>query len=565
MSASPGLMRPRRALYEPQRRLWIWCGLVGVVVMAWVAPGIGARASEGGQVTGDEPHYLMTAISLGEDGNLDIADERAESRYRDFHEQALPPQSAVRDDGSRISPHDPLLPAFLAVPVLLGGWVGAKVAMALLAGLLAATLVWVAVRRFAVSAPLAALVVLVFCLAPPVSVYATQIYPELPAALLVALAVAALTGPMRRAGVAGLGAAVVALPWLSAKYTPVAVALAAVGLLLLVRRADRDDRRRAAWLGGGLALSAVVFLFAHQLLYGGWTAYSSGLHFTDGEFSVVGTDPDYVGRSVRATGLLFDRSFGLVPWQPAYLLAVPALAALVRRRPQGWVALGAPLAVGWLTAVFVALTMHGWSWPGRQVVVVLPLLVLAVASWAGHLARASATRLRRRSSPPALGALSALPRLGRRRVPALLFLGFGVALVVGAVSTVWVFAEVVTGSSTLVVDFESTTQPVVRALHGVLPDYRNLGGAGEMRHVAVLAACVALAVSGWRSVDRPPAISRNTTTKCSTRKGDRKCPDHDESQLSLQLLPPRPSSWERAAATTEATSAPSATTPAPSR
>ncbi len=336
-------------------------------------------------MTGDEPQYLMSAISVGEDGTLDIADERADGRYRIFHEEALPQQAALRDDGTRISPHDPLLPVVLALPVRLGGWVAAKLTVAVLAGLLAATLTWVAVRRFAVPPAVAALTVLAFSLAPPLSIYATQIYPELPAALVMTLGIAALTGPMRRGGVVGLALAVLALPWLSAKYVPVAAALGVVGIVLLVRRSEPGDVRRAVLFGGGLALGSLVFLAAHQVIYGGWTAYASGLHFTGGEFSVVGSEPDYIGRSARASGLLFDRSFGLVPWQPAYLLAIPALAALIRRRPRGWAALVAPLAVGWGVATFVALTMHGWSWPGRQVVVILPVVVLAVAWWAGRI------------------------------------------------------------------------------------------------------------------------------------------------------------------------------------
>ena len=61
---------------------------------------------------------------------------------------------------------------------------------------------------------------------------------------------------------------------------------------------------------------------------------------------------------------------------------MPALAALVVQRPAHWAVLALPLLAGWLNATFVALTMHGWWWPGRQVVVVLPCVVLAVAWWA---------------------------------------------------------------------------------------------------------------------------------------------------------------------------------------
>ena len=177
-----------------------------------------------------------------------------------------------------------------------------------------------------------------------------------------------------------MGVAVVALPWLGVKYAPVAAAIALVACWRLAR-AGRG--RRALALAGSLAVAGVVFLVLHRWWYGGWTPYAAGDHFVGGELSVVGTEPDYLGRSRRLVGLLVDRGFGLAAWQPAWLLAVPALAVLARRRPAGWAALAAPLAAGWLVATFVALTMHGWWFAGRQVVVVLPLAALAVAWWTG--------------------------------------------------------------------------------------------------------------------------------------------------------------------------------------
>ena len=98
---------------------------------------------------------------------------------------------------------------------------------------------------------------------------------------------------------------------------------------------------------------------------------------------MVGTDPDYLGRSRRLVGLLVDRGFGVAAWQPARLLCCSRPARPGQAPPVGWAALALPLAAGWLVATFVALTMHGWRFAGRQVVVVLPLAALAVAWWTG--------------------------------------------------------------------------------------------------------------------------------------------------------------------------------------
>lgn len=457
--------RPRRAGAVAGRRLrspLAVAVLVGLVAAAWAALALPARATVGARLTADEPQYLLSALSLARDRDLFIDDELAAEDYRPFHEVTLPVQTERLDDGREVSPHDPLLPVVLAVPMGIGGWAAAKATLAALGGLLAGLLVWTAHRRFGVPSGMAAVTVVAFALAAPLSAYGTQVYPELPAALAVTVALAALTGDRRPVAVAVVAAGVVALPWLGVKYAPVAGALA----LVLVAHLVADQRRRAAVaVVAGLAAAGAVYLVAHRLLYGGWTVYAAGDHFTSGELTVMGSDPDYVGRSRRVVGLLLDRGFGLAAWMPGYLLAVPALAVLARRRPPGWAALVAPLAAGWATATWVALTMHGWWWPGRQVVVVVPCLVLAVAWWAG---RVRAVR------------------------PVVVLCG-----AVGAWTWAWLVVEVLDGRRTLVVDFESTANPLYRLLRALLPDYRS-PGAGDWARQAVwlvaLAAGVALAL-----------------------------------------------------------------------
>lgn len=404
--------------------------LVGLLVAIGCALGIGVPATYAGHVAVDEPEYLLTALSLGEDADLSISDELGEERYRDFHKAGLPQQTRVLDGGRQVSPHDPLLPAVLAVPMRLGGWVAAKLALAAMAGALAALLVWTAVRRFEVPLPLAAGGVLLACLSPPLAVYGTQVYPELPAALAVTVAVAALTGPRTRGTTVALVGAVVALPWLSVKYVPVAAVLALLG-----------PRTRNLFVS--YAVAGLGYVVAHRLLYGGWTVYATADHFVGtGELGVVGS-PDLLGRATRLSGLLVDREFGLVPWQPAY-----ALLPLARPRRE----LVLPLLAGWLTATFVALTMHGYWWPGRQVVVVLPCAVLALLCWAARLDRA-------RWAVAALGGLGVL--------------AYG-----------WLLADGWAGRLTWVTGFAGVGDPAYRLLRPLLPDYRNPGPGTWALHAA---------------------------------------------------------------------------------
>jgi hypothetical protein len=484
-------MRPGRV-----GRLWPAVAAVGLLAFLGAAAGIPVPAAHGAQTTADEPQYLLTAVSLAEDHDLDIADELAAGRWRAFHAPALPEQTEPLASGRRLSPHDPLLPLLLAAPVAAGGWVGAKLAMAGLAGLLAGLLLWTAVRRFGVPVGAGALVVAVFALSPPLAVYGSQVYPELPAALAVLVAVAALTvpGPPGRAGVVAAGAAVVALPWLAVKYLPVAAVLA---LLALWRLRGAGARRRALLLAAGLVAAGVAFVLLHRWWYGGWTPYAAGDHFAGGELTAVGPDPDYLGRGRRLLGLMTDRTFGLAAWQPAWLLAVPALATLARRRPAGWAALALPLAAGWLVAAFLALTMHGWWPPGRQVVVVLPLAVLAVARWAGG----SASRARVGGRP----------------------LAVAVAGGIGVVAFAWLVADGIGGRVTWAVDFFQTGDPAYRAWRLVLPDYLTVTTATWILHAAWLVVLAAWAAAAWRqarpAAGTPPGAATREAPVAAPRRG----------------------------------------------
>ena len=147
-------------------------------------------------------------------------------------------------------------------------------------------------------------------------------------------------------------------------------------------------RRATSHSPAVLAAAGVLYLGLHRLWWGGWTVYASGDHFTStGELSVVGVRPR-LRRPVAAPG----RPPGRPRLRPRRVAA--GLAARRRRlrragppppagRPPRCCC---PLAAGWAVATWAALTMHGFWWPGRQVVVVLPLAaggdaVVACTPW----------------------------------------------------------------------------------------------------------------------------------------------------------------------------------------
>ncbi|HUR75125.1 MAG TPA: hypothetical protein VMZ00_12685 [Sporichthya sp.] len=451
----------------PQRALA--AGMVAAFLAALVVGllGIGVRATVGGRAAVDEPQYLLSALSLAEDGDLDISDELGDQRWRAFHDVDLPVQTEVGDHGEQISPHDPLLPILIAAPMGLGGFQAAKATLCGIAGLAAALSVWIAVRRFGVRPWLASAVVATAFASPPLGIYAQQVYPEMPAALAVLVAVAALTGSWSRRAQVAFVLAVMALPWLSVKYAPVAAGLAAVGLVRLWRVRGRPAALAAIVF---FAVMAVAYLAVHHVMWGGWTAYASGNFFQQtGEFSVVGTDPNYLGRSERLSALLLDRNWGIAAWQPGWLLAVPALAALLAARPRGWAGLAFPALAGWLVATYLALTMAGFWSPGRQIVLILPLLVLVIAWWL-------------QTAPGAvLVSAAALGSVGLVAMAALLVDGWDRRIT-------WVFG------------FERVDDPLYEGWRVFLPPYHEGAGAEVwVRHGLWLIAVAAVAVRAWRA------------------------------------------------------------------
>jgi hypothetical protein len=411
-----------------RRLLWI----VGLSIAVWCSLGAFARASTGARTTADEPHYLMTALSLAHDGDLDVANQRAAGDYRAFHEVGLPLQEAIQSDGSRISPHNVLLPVVVALPTSFGGWLGAKLALAIVAGGLAALTLWVAESRFGVRRSLALPTVIAVSSGAPIAIYATQVYPEILAAFAVVAAVAIVTVDRpRRRDVLALVATVSTLPWLSVKYAPVATAIGLVALL-------RWRSRRVMFVIAGFA-SASTYAALHLRWYGGLTPYAVGRHFRDGQLDVVGR-PDYFGRSARLIGLFVDQNFGLAVWQPLLLAAIPAFVLLVRRNRALALVIGLPALAGWFNASFVALTMHGWWFPGRQMVVVIPCLTLAIAWWAQHVSIA----------PRALWMCAAL----------------------GASVYLWLVVQILVTDTRLVTTFDELTHPWWAIARLVLPDLR---------------------------------------------------------------------------------------------
>jgi len=315
------------------------------------------------QASGDEPHYLLMAQSLWQEGDLDLRDNYAREDFLDYTPGPLVPHyAAPRRDGRPYPAHAPALPALLAPAYALAGRRGCLVVMAALAAWLLRE-----VRRLAGDATGdagAAWFAWAAAAGPPVFFYSFHVYTEVPSGLALALSLRLLLGPATTLAALGAALAACALPWLHVKMTLAAAALGVVALLRLRGRA------RALFLAiAGLA--AAAFVAYHQSVFGRPTP-----------LVIYGGVPKDVLTSspLRAlVGLFLDRSFGLLPYAPVFLLSLAGIPRVVRKPVQQWL----PHVTVTVSVLLPALAWRMW-WggqcpPARFLVPLVPFLGVALA------------------------------------------------------------------------------------------------------------------------------------------------------------------------------------------
>lgn len=322
---------------------------------------------------GDEPYYLLVSHSLAYDFDAELANNYAAADSLAFMDRRLEPQpfDPVGPHGEVYSRHNLALPLMLAPFYRLGGKFGVLAVMALIA----AAVAWMALKLARLYYPeLAGEALLAWALlafAPPLLFYSGQVWVEVPAALLVLLALHRIgkleREPTRLAHWLLLAAILALLPLLKLRFLLVTGPLFVLaawrsrkGLRFLIQGAGV-----LAALGSGILVYNAI-AFGRPLKTHSWTALT---HL----FSVP---PSQYARGVL--GLLFDTAFGLAGWAPLWLLLVPALLLLVRRRQR----LGLDLGVA-LTLYFLILAPRGewygaWSPPFRYGMVALPALAIAL-------------------------------------------------------------------------------------------------------------------------------------------------------------------------------------------
>jgi hypothetical protein len=316
---------------------------------------------------GDEPHYLMVADSILRDGDVSLERDYEQGRYQAFFDGVLSPHYRVRGKGGEIYSLHALGLSVLILPFYAaGGYPAVSLFMALLAALLAREIREL-LRSLLRDDALATGTAWVIALGPPLIHYAGLVFTEVPAALILAIAVR--WAPSGRAWGVGraflVGGLLAFLPWLNVRYVLLAIV---VGLYALWR----GPRAKPVLflIAPGLA-SAAGLAFYHHALYG----------FYDPRL-VYGRRPEFSLAILPESlpGLLLDQEFGLLVYAPVFALVVSGLVLLWRRDRKAAVITATGIAVTVFTAAAWPMWRGGFNPPARFLVPVLPLLALAVAA-----------------------------------------------------------------------------------------------------------------------------------------------------------------------------------------
>jgi hypothetical protein len=323
---------------------------------------LGLRWMGSVQATGDEPEYLLMAQSLWRDADLDL-----ENNWRDRHFEEYtagmprPPFGTFRADGRPFPARSPGLPFLLAPVYALGGRAACLIFLAVLASIFGLQIRALALQVTGDES--ASFIAWLAAVGPPAAFMSLQIYPALLAGLAVALSLRLLLAQPGPLGAALAGLAAACLPWFHTRLIPIAVAL---GLIALWRLRGR------ALLGfvGTVGIVAAAYLAYHFFIFGGPSPL--------GPYG--GRMPKGIRRATpfRAlAGVFLDRSFGLLPYAPVFVLSLAPAARFARLDPKR----ALPL---WLVALGVLAPVVMWrAWfggfspPARFLVPLVPVL----ATW----------------------------------------------------------------------------------------------------------------------------------------------------------------------------------------
>jgi hypothetical protein len=202
----------------------------------------------------------------------------------------------------------------------------------------------------------------------PMTAFAFQLYPELPALLVILMATnfvlfhASSSVPL---AAAAAGAAAGALGWFHPRFFLLSLCLAGVGML-------RTRGKPRGALAVSFVLAVISVLAFEYRVTGSW------LPTARWDAANPGGTLNPAAMPTNLLGYMFHRTWGLLPHSLVLLGVLPGLVVLARRRPAGALAITAFGAALLVPAAGHSLSAAAGT-PGRLVLAIVPLFIAPVA------------------------------------------------------------------------------------------------------------------------------------------------------------------------------------------
>jgi hypothetical protein len=343
------------------------CFLVAVILQGFFYRFVRSR---GVVITGDEPAYIMQAQALSHFTVHVLSTITSDLRTGVFA-GTYPPHATVSQveryvgPAGTVSPFEPGL-SILLVPfvAVVGPVTGAVMAMISFS---TAGSIWIHQRisRLAGLSPLGRALLAVAMASVAILVAANQVYPDLVAGIVVAIALVEIATTERDGAVSTTSAilgvsAVAVLPWIQPKNLIPAAIVLVVFVVVAYRRAAKTAALVAVLV---FAVSIASFLVYNQ-------------HFYSHVLGLPEPGPRLGWPAIEYTlGLLFDRGQGLFVQVPLCLVGLGCLVVMRWRSLRGTIVatLGSFLAILVLNGSYVGNPYGGASLAGRFMWTLIPI------------------------------------------------------------------------------------------------------------------------------------------------------------------------------------------------
>ncbi len=319
------------SVHNLTRRALPWFALI-VPVLFYLGVALLWQSKGLYEITGDEPHYLLISDSLYRDQDL-----RVENNYlmetpvhRACRANLSDPVDIERHVRNGYSMHNVGLPLLLLLPYSLAGVAGAKIFMALLAGLWPLVF-YKALFQITESRSWSMLIAIAIALGLPYLPGSNQLYVDLLGGMIILYAMVRVLSVMRgrRPSLAQniwLGLLLAFLPWLHIRLSAPALPLLGGYVYAALRggalRAREDVGPTGAFLipVGALLISGLALAVYNQIAFGN---------------AIFGPYYGYLSFDARKialtfTGLHWDMAHGIFMQQPLLILGLFGVVPLVR-------------------------------------------------------------------------------------------------------------------------------------------------------------------------------------------------------------------------------------------